>query len=173
MSRGQASVSQTLTQALAGMLDRAYQNEIESKTVAAANTLGIAGGTGLTRVADDTVTGPAAAADITSHFQGIAVRLTAREPHNATIVADGGTGMYVAKDQLPVLREGVIWVPFEAAANQDDPVYCRHTVNGGLNVLGGFANAAGTGLALVTNCKVLDTIAGAGLARVRLGAANF
>lgn len=173
MSRGQTSYAQTLTQALAGMLDRAYFNEIESKTVAAANTLGVSEGTGLTRVADDTVDRPGQASDITSHFQGIAVRITAREPHNATTQQDGGTNMYVAKDQLPVLRTGVIWVLLEAAANQDDPVYCRHTANGGLNVIGGFANAAGTGLALVANAKVLDTIAAAGLARVRLGVSGF
>lgn len=169
MARGQTTYSQTISVALAGMLDRAYFNEVESKTIAAANTLGVSEGTGLTRVADDTVDRPGAAADITAHFQGIAVRITAREPHNATTQVDGGTGFYVAKDQLPVLRTGVIWVTFETTATQDDPVYCRHTANGGLNVIGGFANAAGTGLALVPNAKVVDTIAAAGLARVRLG----
>lgn len=169
MSKGQTAYSQTLTQALAGMLDRAFFNEVESKTIAAANVLGVAEGTGLTRVADDTVDRPAAAGDITAHFQGIAVRITAREPHNATAVQDGGTGFYVAKDQIPVMRTGVIWVLFETAATQDDPVYCRHTANSGLNVIGGFANAAGTGLSLVANAKVLDTIAAAGLARVRIG----
>jgi len=170
MASGQTSYVQPMVQALAGMLDRPLNGvqEVESKTVGAAQAAGIGEGLGLTRVADDTVGLPAAAGDITGHFQGVSVRLTAREPHNGSAIVDGGAGMYIAKDQIPVLRTGVIWVPFEAAANQDDPVYCRHTANGGLNVIGGFANAAGTGLALVTGAKVLDTIAAAGLARIKL-----
>ncbi len=71
------------------------------------------------------------------------------------------------------IKVGVIWVPFETTATQDDPVYCRHTVNGGLTVIGGFANAAGTGLSLVAGAKVLDTITAAGLARVRFTAPGF
>jgi hypothetical protein len=169
MPSGQTSYVQVLVQALQGMLDRPLNGvqEVDSKTVAAASS-GIAEGLGVTRVADDTVTLPAAAGDVTAHFQGVVARLTAREPRSGAVVADGGVLMYGAKDQVPIVRTGVVWVPVEAAVAQDDPVYCRHTVNGGLNVIGGFANAAGTGLALVAGAKFIDTVSAAGLARVKL-----
>lgn len=170
MASGQTSYAQNMNPALSGMLDRPLSGtqEIESKTVDSAST-GIVEGRGVTRVADDTVTLPASAANITANFQGIVARLTAREPKNGSSVVDGGSVMYAAKDQLPVLRTGVIWVDVENACTQDNPVYCRHTVNGGLNVIGGFADGAGTGLAAVPNCKFIDTLTAAGKARVRLG----
>lgn len=167
MASGQTSYVQTLTQALQGMIDRPLApTEVVSKTA----TVAIAEGLGVSRVADETIKLPGAAGDVTATFEGVAVRLTAREPHDTSgNIVDGGAGMYANKDMVPVLKAGVIWVPVEAACTGGNPVYCRHTVNGGLNVIGGFADGAGTGLAAVPNAKFIDTLTGAGLARIRIG----
>lgn len=53
---------------------------------------------------------------------------------------------YLAGDALNVLRKGYIWVQIEADVSVGDPVLVRHTADGGLDKLGAFAPAAGTGL---------------------------
>lgn len=172
MPSGQTSYIQPMVVALPGMLDRPLggTQEVESKTVGAAVATGIPEGVGLTRVADDTVKLPALAADITANFQGIAVRLTAREPHNATVIVDDGTGMYVAKDQIPCLRTGVIYVNVEGTVAQDGAVYCRYAAGAGGSQLGAFRADADTATAaIVPNAKYLEGRTGAGLVRVRLG----
>ncbi len=58
------------------------------------------------------------------------------------------TNPYVADDPVVVIREGTVWVIPEDGVDESLPVYIRHTVNGGLTVVGGFAGAAGTGLSL-------------------------
>lgn len=58
------------------------------------------------------------------------------------------TNPYAANDPIPVVREGKMWVICEDAVDPSKPVYIRHTVNGGLTVIGGFACTAGAGLAL-------------------------
>jgi hypothetical protein len=58
------------------------------------------------------------------------------------------TNPYAANDPVPIVRYGTMWVIREDAGDESTPVYVRHTANGGNTVIGGFAGAAGTGLAL-------------------------
>ena len=55
---------------------------------------------------------------------------------------------YLVGDPVPVMRQGTMWVVREDSGDESTPVYIRHTANGGNTVIGGFAGAAGTGLAL-------------------------
>lgn len=66
---------------------------------------------------------------------------------------------YLDDQQVAIMREGHIIVYCEVAViAYGDPVYVRHTANGGLNVIGGVANAAGTGLDLVPGAKFASSL---------------
>lgn len=66
---------------------------------------------------------------------------------------DEDTVHYPAGSVMSVIRKGRIMVPTEAAISAVDPVYCRHTADGALDVLGGFSNAPGTGLFEFTGAR--------------------
>lgn len=83
-------------------------------------------------------------------------------------VPSGGVEGFQIGEQVDVLTMGDIWVPCEVATvRPDQPVFVRHTANGGLNVIGGVANAAGTGLEAVPGAK-FKSIRYSGLATITL-----
>lgn len=174
MPSGQTSYVTSIAVAFAGLIDSMFNpTEVTSKTVASGVSTGIPEGVVVVRSgADDTSALPAASTDITgAPFQGIAARITAKQPNSGTAVTDGGTVMYMAKDQFPCLRAGVIWVSSEVAVSYNDNAFARYSANGGLTQLGALRNDADTShAAQIPNAKFIDTIAAAGLARVRIGA---
>lgn len=119
--------------------------------------------------------GVAALASLTEAlFEGVAVRQEFKTTPNSSalysypgVAATLGSGDYADAETVPVMSEGGIWVYSEAAVNDGDPVYVRTAVNGGLNVLGAFAPAAGTGLTLLTRARFVRQSAGAGPAWAR------
>lgn len=169
----QTSYTQHAAIALAGLIDRAFNpTEVDSYTVASSVATGIPEGVAVKFVtADDTIALPAATGDVTgAPFVGITARLTAREPHNATVVQDGGLVMYPALAQVPVLRSGCIWVSPEAGGTaKGTAVFARFTANGaGKLQLGALRSDADTANAVaIPGAKWEDTTA-SGLARVRL-----
>ena len=63
-------------------------------------------------------------------------------------------------DFVDAFTHGDIFVRCETpTARPGDPVFVRHTANGGLNVIGGVANAAGTGLDAVPQARFVSTVA--------------
>lgn len=63
------------------------------------------------------------------------------------------------QDYADVLSVGDVCVSCEVTtAKPGDPVFVRHTANGGLNVIGGVANAAGTGLDAVASARFVSTV---------------
>lgn len=83
-------------------------------------------------------------------------------------VPSGGVEGFQVGEQVDILTMGDIWVPCEVTTVQpDQPVFVRHTANGGLNVIGGVANAAGTGLEAVPGAK-FKSIRYSGLATITL-----
>lgn len=68
---------------------------------------------------------------------------------------------------MNVLAEGVVWVVTDEAVAVGDPVYCRHTANGGATQLGAFRNDADTANAtLVKGATFLTATSGAGIAKI-------
>lgn len=97
---------------------------------------------------------PAAAADVTGNKAlGIAIRTQAIEiPLNSTADPE-----YPDNSAISVVSFGRVWVETESAATDTTKeVYVRHTAAGALNKLGGFAAAAGTGLAKLDNARWLN-----------------
>lgn len=64
-----------------------------------------------------------------------------------------GPADYVDGETVPCLTEGGIWVASETANEDGDPVYIRTAVSGSFQVLGAFANAAGTGRVQLTRAR--------------------
>lgn len=95
---------------------------------------------------------PAAATDITDAKKNLGIALSTQEmeiPLNST--ADP---QYPDKRAISTMSFGRVWVETESATTDvDQDVYVRHAVAGALNKLGGFAAAAGTGLAKLENAK--------------------
>lgn len=80
-----------------------------------------------------------------SAWLGIPIYDATRQPYDATL----GYSCYDDETTVPTMVRGPIYVTPEAGAiNQQGDVYVRTAVNGGLNVLGRFAPAAGAGLVL-------------------------
>jgi len=171
---GQTAYVQNAPIALGGMIDRAFNpTEINSYTVDASVSTGIPEGVVVVSPAgsDTTVRLPALTGEITGAlYVGISVRLTAREPKNGTVVADGGSVMYAAKDQLPVMRQGCIYViPEAGGTTKGNAVFARFTANGaGKLQLGALRLDADTANAVaIPGAKWEDTTT-SGPARVRL-----
>jgi hypothetical protein len=62
-------------------------------------------------------------------------------------------------DYVDAMTHGDVFVSCETpAARPGDPVFVRHTANGGLGVIGGVANAAGTGLDAVPQARFVSTV---------------
>lgn len=61
---------------------------------------------------------------------------------------------YPAKESVKVMNKGRVWVQIEEDIAVGDDVYFRHTVNGGLDMLGAFRNDADSGNAdQLTNAR--------------------
>lgn len=61
------------------------------------------------------------------------------------------------QDFADVMSVGDVWTVCETPlAKPGDPVYVRHTANGGLTNLGAVSNVAGTGLDLVTSARFVS-----------------
>lgn len=66
---------------------------------------------------------------------------------------------YLENEQVAILKKGEIIVYCEVATvAYSDPVYVRHTADGGLTVIGGVSNVAGTGLDLLPNAKFASSV---------------
>lgn len=76
----------------------------------------------------------------------------------------GGNLQYDAKESIPVISRGRVWVYVTGAVNYDDDVYLVHT---GTDA-GKFINATGANQGQITNAKFRTSTAGAGIAVVEL-----
>ena len=72
-----------------------------------------------------------------------------------------GDDAWAPGDHADLMSKGRVVVPTEAEMAPGDGVYARTAASGGLDRLGGFAPAGGTGLALVENAKCVRTISAA------------
>lgn len=73
-----------------------------------------------------------------------------------------GSGAIPPKETFNVLRRGRIWVKAEQAVAVGDPVYVRHTVNGGTTAVGRFRKDIDTANAiLISNARWASTTSGA------------
>ncbi len=144
----QVSVSQFPNVAIAGQT--VGFPRIISKIADAATGVGIGVCTG---ASNGTTALPAASTDITAHFQGVVVQSTVKEP----VGPIGGTLLapYRAGEQLPILRQGAIWVVAEDTLVDDGSVFCVFAVTD-TRTIGTFVASAlaGTSAALVPNAKV-------------------
>lgn len=97
-----------------------------------------------------------AAATVTT-FKGIAL-LQAREQDTA------GNVVYKAKDSIPVVDQGRVWVPVLGAVAIDGPAYLIHT---GANA-GKWTGTSGANQAAITGAKFKTSTSGDGIAVVEL-----
>lgn len=98
-------------------------------------------------------------AGASERLAGVAVNSFARNPNDLT-----STAAITAGDSMDVLTEGFIWVRCEEAMAVNDPVYIRHTANGGNTQLGAVRNDADTTTArLCKGARVMTPSTGAGI----------
>lgn len=77
--------------------------------------------------------------------------------HFRALIDSSTPGEVPDGDLIDVLARGAVIVSCEdATANIDDPVYVRHTANGGNTLIGVVASAAGTGLDLLPNARFVS-----------------
>ena len=93
---------------------------------------------------------PAAAADITDLKLKRGVVL---QEHTVENKADGLEPGAEDKRPANIMTKGMVHVVCEADVVVGDDVYVRHTADGGLDLLGAFAPATGTGLALLADAR--------------------
>lgn len=93
---------------------------------------------------------PATAANITSLKEKLGVALQSHANEN---LQDGLAPGYEDKKPVSIMEKGKVYVEVEAAVTPASDVYVRHAVDGGLDQLGIFAPAAGTGLAQLANAR--------------------
>ncbi len=134
-------------------------HHVDSAFVAQAG--GIAFGSAVVRVGDQTVKQATTGTDITGGaFRGFAMR----QEYNAW-----GTDLIPDKEECPVLRKGWIWIQVEGAVTKGAPVFVRTAANGGNTTLGiARADADSGNAAQVPNARFDSTTAGAGLAIVEV-----
>ena len=101
----------------------------------------------------DTVDGTVKLPTATGKFAGIAVV-------DRTLPFSQGN-VFKPYDQINTMKTGCVWVAVSAAVAQGDPVYY-------VNATGAIANVS-TSATLIENAEFMDTTAGAGIARIRLG----
>jgi hypothetical protein len=69
----------------------------------------------------------------------------------------GAAAEYLAGDQAAVLEEGYVWVNSEGTVAVDDPVYVRHTSDGGSNTTRGtLSNNSGGTLVIDTTANAIE-----------------
>lgn len=165
----QTSVSSEPTAASAGLVEHTYCDPIILSRVCDESG-GIPFGSAVVRDGSDTkVDLPSSAAEVSGGTLGFAVKDT----YN-TYDADG----YDNGEPMPVLYEGVIHVLTEEAVTAGQPVFVRHTSDGGSNTVKGkcrndSAPLSGTDTCtLLKNAVFLDTTTAAGIARIYKGAAS-
>jgi hypothetical protein len=142
----------------AGMLaDTDMGKRAESFAAAVAVPLGV----GVCKAGSDTQCKLPTSAGEAAKLFGVAI-------HSHVEGGANGSDDYPIGAMVPVLSRGVAWVKVEAAVVKGDPVYVRHTADGILTQLGGWSNAAGTGLALVAGAKFISSAAGGGLAQLQV-----
>lgn len=154
----QTSYSLYMAAAFPGMLADMFHADFVSKVSAEDIPFGrlLSRGTG-----DDVVKLPASAGDITGGAIGISVH-THKEP-----VA--GVAQYVAKETIPVLKKGRIWVQVEDAVADGGDVHVRYVA--GTGVVGGFLGAAvSSETAILPNAKYVTSASAGGLAVVEIHA---
>lgn len=162
MSQTSYSVNQPI--AFAGLIGDLAPNEVRSYTndTGAAMTFGV--GVVFDAGSPDTeIALPASDADVTDKFVGVLAHSHASQNKSVgtvTGVPDGEVGN--------VLKKGNVWVLVEQAVTPADPVYLRHTVNGGL-LPGGWRKDADTAKAeLAPSCKWLTSAGASGFALLAL-----
>jgi hypothetical protein len=74
-----------------------------------------------------------------------------------------GVTHYRHTEQMPVVRQGSLWVAVEA---QGSEVYVRYAASGALTEIGGFSGVSGTGLVLLSGAEWLSK--GTGIAELSL-----
>lgn len=85
--------------------------------------------------------------------------VTVQNDAAAQTYLDSTTKGIQVNDFGDVMTMGDIFTRCETPlARPGEPVYVRHTANGGLNVIGAVANAAGTGLDLVPQARFVSTV---------------
>lgn len=75
---------------------------------------------------------------------------------------------YADDDMVTLIEEGDVVMYAEVSVDPGDPVWFRHTANGGNTRIGALGKATGTGLDLLSGAKFLDKTAAPGLVRVSL-----
>ena len=100
-------------------------------------------------VVNDTGTGEDAVAHPAGDIDNLAGVVAAT--HAIVSQDDSDDPNFAAKQTVPVMTKGRVWVAIEVDVAVGDAVWLRHTVDGGLDKLGAFANATGTGLLEVTS----------------------
>ena len=86
---------------------------------------------------------------------GVSLYTATFEKPRSTNPFDRQASEYPANSVVSVIRKGRIFVATEGSVDAGDDVYVRHTADGDLDELGGFAGASGTGLAELTQCRWL------------------
>lgn len=154
----QTTVSAQPGTAYAGQIERSFRAPLVVSRICD-EAAGFPFGVAVCRDGDDRkVDLPATGTDVTAGLVGfVAADMT--KPYLA--------GGYANGDDVPVMYTGVICVLTEGAVAQGGAVYIRHTANGGNTQLGkARADADTANAGLLPNAKFLDTLSGAGLARV-------
>lgn len=152
----QTSYNQFPAQAYDGMLE-GTASKVDTGICAAA----LDAGRGLVQSAatttsdPDSVKLPALAADVTNHFKGVAIYLAAKMP------IAGSSLRYAAKDAVPMLRRGRIWVFPEGDILEDGAVFVVNGTAGGTpGKFRGDANSgAATTLGINAICRRGATLA--------------
>ena len=157
----QTSYDQDMAAAQEGLLAEIGPNRVISRTNG--DAVDIPPGRCVVRVSDTTVKLPAAAADLAlTKVKGISVFAQDQEGTNVK-----------PKGTFNVLRNGYAWVKVEEAVTEGDPVFVRHTVNGGNDQLGAFRKSAddpggGATATAVAGMRYDSSAAGGALARVEV-----
>lgn len=148
------------------VVDSAMGTEIVSRVVAAGANIP-AGSFTVRSSTDGLVKLPTSAAEM-QRPEGVALYQPGRRPGSyGSALPDGST----LPEGVPVLRKGRIWVYSEVLVTKGDPVFVRHTVHGGLSVLGVFRNDADTvtgsdTAAQLDGAEFAATTTGSGLAPI-------
>lgn len=155
----QISYSQTITTALQGQVADDGPSRIVSR-VTPADEIKI--GVGVVKDTDDgTIKLPDTSGDV---FEGIAIR--------DITVTDGeasADNTFPADAQVPIMKQGRVWVQVEEAVTPASDVYCRYTTSGGNTQKGAFRTDADTAKAFqVTQARFLSTTGGAGIALLEI-----
>ena len=84
--------------------------------------------------------------------------VTVQNNAQATTTVDSAVIGIQPNDFGDLMTHGDIWVECEVpTVRPGEPVFVRHTANGGLNKIGAVANAAGTGLDAVPQARFAST----------------